>query len=329
MNGQVGISASNFRIGWLRVDASMVRSEGDSLSPALLVPCSIQLDGREEGGAIAITELEAELVIPTAAGVGLGPRIGMPARVSGMETQGGMWVSIPSGPIEHNIVFRFPLSREQVRLLEGYAERLTEQEVPIGLRTHAALAWVRQSENVRRPGAATHPVASTLGLASELWSLEPARIEPLELRLRREDWASQVLPGLGGNAVRMIAVRLPDATRALGAEAVAALDAARERYDAGDFRGAIQRCRDLRDAVGDHLGAGEKTIAACVGERLDWSADSPGRALLDNLWKTLSDLSSAAHHRDGKGFRGAEARATILIAAAAIEYLTELLEPEV
>lgn len=154
------------------------------------------------------------------------------------------------------------------------------------------------------------------------------RIEPLELRLRREDWATQVLPVLGANEVRLIAVRLPAAHRTLGPEAAAAIDSARQRYDEGDYRGAVQACRDLRDAVADHLGTDSKPIAECVGERLGWPADSPARVLLDNLWKTLSDLSGAAHHKQGRQVRGAEARATVLIAATAIEYLTEILEPE-
>jgi hypothetical protein len=238
-----------------------------------------------------------------------------------------MWASIPSSPVEHHVTFRFPLSREQVRLLESYAQRLAEQEVPIGLRTHAALAWVRQSENVRRLGAAGHPIAATLGLASELWSLESAKIEPLELRLRREDWAVQVLPGLGADEVRLIAVHLPAASPALGSEAAAAIDMARQRYDEGDYRGAVQACRDLRDAVADHLGADGKQIAERVGEKLALPADSPTRALLDNLWKTLSDLSSAAHHRQGKQLGQAEARASVLIAATVVEYLTEILGP--
>lgn len=328
MNGQAGISVGNFRVGWLRIDPALVRGEGGCLSPALLVPGSIQLDPRQEGEALAITEIEAELVLPTNAGPALGPGVGMPARVSGMRTQGGMWVSIPSGPVEHQVTFRFPLSREQVRLLEDHAQRMIEEQVPIGLRVHAAVAWVRQTENAPSPGPSGHPVPAVLGLASELWSLGSVRIEPLELRLRREDWATQVLPVLGANEVRLIAVRLPAAHRTLGPEAAAAIDSARQRYDEGDYRGAVQACRDLRDAVADHLGADSKPIAECVGERLGWPADSPARVLLDNLWKTLSDLSSAAHHKQGRQVRGAEARATVLIAATAIEYLTEILEPE-
>jgi hypothetical protein len=328
VNGQASISIGNFRVGWLRADPALVRGEGGCLSPALVIPSSIQLDPRQEGETVAITDIEAELVLPANAEVALGPGVGVPARVSGMRTQGGMWSSISSSPVEHQVTFRFSLSREQVRLLEAHSHRLGEEQVRVGLRIHAATAWVRQTENAPRPGPPGHPVAAALGLASELWSLGAARIDPLELRLRREDWATQVLPGLGADEVRLIAVRLPEASRALGHETAAAIDAARHRYDEGDYRGAIQACRDLRDAIADHLGADGKPIAECVGEKLGWPVDSPARALLDNLWKTLSDVSSAAHHRQGKHLSEAEARATVLIAATAIEYLTEILGPE-
>lgn len=327
MDGQASISIGNFRVGWLRVDPAMVRGEGGCLSPALVVPSAIQLDPRQEGEAIAITEIEAELVLPTNAEAALGPGIGMPARVSGMRTQAGMWSSIPSSPVEHQVTFRFSLAREQVRLLEAHAQRMGEEQVRVGLRIHAATAWVRQTQNAPRPGPSGHPVAAALGLTSELWSLGAARIEPLELRLRREDWATQVLPDLGADEVRLIAVRLPRTSRALGPEAAVAIDAVRQRYDEGDYRGAIQSCRDLRDTIADHLDADGKPIAECIGERLGWPVDSPAKVLLDNLWKTLSDLSSAAHHREGKQFGGAEARAAVLIAATAVEYLTEILGP--
>jgi len=328
VNGQASISIGNFRVGWLRADPALVRGEGGCLSPALVVPGSLRLDPRQDGEAIAITEIEAELVLPTNTDAALGPGVGAPARVSGMRTQGGMWSSIPSSPIEHQVTFRFPLAREQIRLLEDHAQRMSEEQVRVGLRIHAATAWVRQTENAPRPGPAGHPVAAALGLASELWSLGGAKIEALELRLRREDWATQVLPGIGADEVRLIAVRLPQASRALGHETAAAIDAARQRYDEGDYRSAIQTCRDLRDAVADHLGADGKTIAECVGEKLGWPVDSPARTLLDNLWKTLSDLSSAAHHREGKQLGEAEARATVLIAATTVEYLTKILGPE-
>jgi len=151
VNGQASISIGNFRVGWLRFDPALVRGEGGCLSPALLVPGSIQLDPRQEGETVAITEIEVELVLPTNAGPALGPGVGMPARVSGMRTQGGMWVSIPSGPVEHQVTFRFSLSREQVRLLEDHAQRMAEEQVPVGLRIHGAVAWVRQSEECATP----------------------------------------------------------------------------------------------------------------------------------------------------------------------------------
>jgi len=327
MNGQASILIGNFRVGWLRVDPALVRGEGGSLSPAILVPGSIQLDPRETGQTIAITEMEAELILPAGAELALGPALGSPARVSGTRSQAGFWSSIPSSPVEHPVAFRFPLSREQVRLIEDHAQRLGDGQVPLGLRLYVAAAWLRQSENAPRPGPPGHPVAAATGLAADLWALQNAKVESLELRLRREDWTAQVLPGLGADEIRLIAVHLPAASSAIGSEAATAIDTARHRYDEGDYRGAVQACRDLRDAVADHLGADGKPIAERVGEKLALPADSPTRALLDNLWKTLSDLSSAAHHRQGRQLGQAEARAGVLIAATVVEYLTEILGP--
>ncbi len=327
MNRQAGISIGNFRVGWLRVDPALVRGEGGYLSPAVLVPGTIQFDPREAGQTIAITELEAELILPASSELALGLAVGSPARVSGTRSQAGFWSSTPSSPVEHQVAFRFPLSREQVRLIEDHAQRLGDGQIPLGLRLYVAAAWLRRSENAPRPGPPGHPVAAATGLAADLWALQNAKVESLELRLRREDWTAQVLPGLGADEVRLIALRLPAASSAIGSEATTAIDTARHRYDEGDYRGAVQACRDLRDAVADHLGADGKPIAERVGEKLALPADSPTRALLDNLWKTLSDLSSAAHHRQGRQLGQAEARASVLIAATVVEYLTEILGP--
>jgi hypothetical protein len=325
MDGRVDVSLGNFRVGRLHVDPALVRGEGGCLSPALLVPASLHLDPREETQTIAVTELEADLVLPARGEVALGAVVGVPARVSSLNLRGGIWVSIPGSPVEHRVEFRFPLSIEQTRLLQEHAERLGDEEIPLGLHLRIAAAWVRQSGNAPRPGPANHPLPAATGMISELWPLWEGRIEPLQARLRREDWATQVLPGLGADQVRLIAVRLPAASGALGTEAASAIDAARQRYDAGDYRGAVQACRDLRDAVREHLEADGVTVAERVAELLALPTDSPQIVLLDNLWKTLSDLSSAGHHRQGKGLGVAEARACVLLAATAVEYLTSLI----
>ncbi len=65
-----------------------------------------------------------------------------------------------------------------------------------------------------------------------------------------------------------------------------------------------------------------------MAERLGWSDDSPAKKLLDNLWGTLVDVSSAAHHQPGRRLTAADARATILLAATVTEYLTDLLDPD-
>lgn len=279
---------------------------------------------------IAITEIEAHLVLPTRPGMhGGGVQLGAPARASSMSSGGGLWSSVPTGSVERSLALRFVLAREHLQLMESHAQRLADESVPLELRLHVSAAWVRQSQDAPRPGPVGHPVPAATGLTSELWHLWETSIEPLRLQLRREDWADQILPGLGADSVRLIAVRLPATTKVLGPETIAAFDAARGAYDAGHYRAAVQACRDLRDAVQVHLGAvSGNRVAEQVAERLGWPDDSPAKKLLDNLWGTLVDVSSAAHHQPGRRLAAADARATILLAATVIEYLTHLLEPE-
>lgn len=94
MDGRVDVSLGNFRVGRLHVDPALVRGEGGCLSPVLLVPASLHLDPREEKQMIAVTELEADLVLPARGEVALGAVISVPARVSSLNLRGGIWVSI-------------------------------------------------------------------------------------------------------------------------------------------------------------------------------------------------------------------------------------------
>jgi hypothetical protein len=328
MNGRASISVGNYRIGYLFVDPTSIEGQGDALGPALVVPAALQLDACEEGKMIAITEIEADLLFPAGSDSGGAVQVGGPARASTTSIRAGLWTSVVSGPAEHQVAFRFVLGREHVRLLEDQARHLGTEPVPLELSLRVQAAWVRKSENAPRPGPAGHPVPAATGLASELWPLWEAGIEALRLHLRREDWGERVLPGLGGNRLRLIAVRMPAASRLLGFDAAVAFDAACVAYDAGEYRRAVQACRDLREAVAGHLGTADgERLADRVGELLGWAEDFPSRDLLDGLWKTLIDISGAASHRRGRQLTAIDARASILIAATTVEYLTELLGP--
>jgi hypothetical protein len=320
---------ANFRIGRISADSAAVSGEGGELSPALAVPLTLQLDPREEQDTIAVTEVEADLLLSTQPPSGLGIQLGTPARGSATGMVGGLWRTIAAAPYERQFTLRFALAREQVRLLEDHAHRFGADPVPLELRLRFAAAWLRQSTNAPSPGPADHPVPAFLGFAVDLWQLSETRVEPLRIELARDDWAARILPALGADRIRLLAVRLPRAAGTVGSEAIAAFDLARSAYDAGEYRRAVQACRDLREAVETKLGAVNGVrVADRVGERLGWPEDSPAREFLDNLWKTLSDVSSAANHNRGRQLAVADARLAVLIAGSTIEYITELTEPD-
>ncbi|HWB70458.1 MAG TPA: hypothetical protein VG518_10825 [Solirubrobacterales bacterium] len=329
MLGRSDIAVGNFRVGRISADSAAVQGEGGELSPALAVPLSLQLDPQREEESIAVTEIEADLVLSTQPGTGLGTQVGSPARSSAIGVVGGLWRTVPGAPSERQLTLRFVLAREQVRLLEDHAHRLGAEPVPLELRLRLGAAWVRQSTSAPSPGPANHPVPAALGFVSDLWRFSETRVEPLRIELAREDWATRILPALGGDRIRLVAVRFPNGDSPLGHDAIAAFDAARSAYDAGEYRRAVQACRDLREAVEDDLEATDGIrLADQVGERLGWAEDSPARDLLDNLWKTLVEVSSAANHQRGRQLSVADARLAVLIAAGTMEYLTELIEPE-
>jgi hypothetical protein len=329
VNGQSDIMVGNFRIGRLTAESATVRGEGGVLSPALVVPLILELQPRKEEETLAVTEIEADLLLGSQFGTAINQQVANPARSSPLGTTGGLWCTAPNATNERQLTLRFALMREHVRLFEDRARRLASEPVPFELRLRIGAAWVRRTENAPRPGPAGHPMPPALGFVSELWPAWEAKAEPLRLELAREHWVAQILPNLGADRVRLVAVRLPATNRALGDAGVAAFEDARVAYDSGEYRRAVQACRDLREAIERQLGAVEGArLADRVAERLGWPEDSPAKELLDNLWKALSDVSSAANHHRGRQLAAADSRLAILLAASAMEYLVELLEPD-
>lgn len=329
MDGRSDIMMGNFRIGRLTAESAAVRGEGGALSPALVFPLTLQLQPREEQETLAVTEIEADLLLASQPGTAINLQVAAPARSSPLGATGGLWCTIPNAANERQLTLRFTLMPEHVRLLEDHARRLVSEPIPFELRLRIGAAWLRRTENGPRPGPAGHPMPAALGLVSELWPAWEARAEPLRLALSRESWGEQVLPELGADHLRLVAVRLPSARGSLGAAAVAAFEDARVAYDAGEYRRAVQACRDVREAIERQLDATKGVrVADRVAEQLGWPDDSPARELLDNLWKALSDVSSAASHHRGRQIAPADSRLAVLLTASTLEYLVELLEPD-
>ena len=83
----------------------------------------------------------------------------------------------------------------------------------------------------------------------------------MRLAIPREQWAQQVLPSLGRDRIRLVAVRLPAGDDSPSRQVAAVFDAARREHDAGRHRAALQALRDLRHLI-------EEQLAAVDGKRI-------------------------------------------------------------
>lgn len=64
-----------------------------------------------------------------------------------------------------------------------------------------------------------------------------------------------------------------------------------------------------------------KRVAAQVAELRGWLEDDPGERFLDRAWQAFADLTSAAHHREGRVIGPDESRAGLVLAASLLEYI--------
>ena len=89
-------------------------------------------------------------------------------------------------------------------------------------------------------------------------------------------WVSNVLPPLGFSSLRLIEIALPAANELLPDALLASFDAARRDYDLGNYRECVQKCRDVRNAVEQHLRATRQhSVANVIGDRLGQLSDAP------------------------------------------------------
>lgn len=104
----------------------------------------------------------------------------------------------------------------------------------------------------------------------------------------------------------------------------------RARYDSGDYRGALERCSDLRHAVEKQLGAVDgRRVGERVAVLVNLPSESVTSGFLNAVWKSLVDLTNArriTRRLQNESFRES-AWAGLLIAAVVLECLSELLSP--
>ena len=309
-------------VGEIAADPSDLRGNGGPLAPSLEVNFDVRLNPRSEGD-IALKQLSAELWLPLAGSNKLW------TGASAVATWSGGFVSLAKATNRRTIVLRFPLSQETLRLFELHAQRTVPSPIPVEFRFEVTIAWVRWASNeIDRsdPKAPKHSFPPSFGVLTEVGTeFQTASVHELTLYLGREQWAEQILPALGLDRVRLVAVRLPKGGP-LPAQVVLLFDEARRHYDEGRYKEAIKSCRDLRYAVEKSVGATSGTrVAAVVAARRKAPADGPLYKFVDGVWTSLVNLTDDASHPELKAFSRVDARACLLLTATMVEALTDIL----
>jgi hypothetical protein len=312
MTVSASITAQSFILGEVRADAARLLGEGGPVSPVLVVPLTVALNPQPIERTMVITELWGRLELDGAPTVALGE----PRRATGPGQSQGMWVSHPNVAATHEAELRVPLSAAQLHSLEQAPMHAADLALRLELRTTAA--WLREEQQL--PGA---------GAAVELLPLTWVRADDLRLIIAAAYWAERVLPGLGADRFRTVLIRLPrESPLTPNKPLVRWFDDARARYDRGDYRGCIERCRDVRRAVETSLQATKSNPVSAMAAR---AVDLPDgtTAFLDGVWRALAEVTNQAHHpeHDEPVYRAADARSVLLTTAVVLEYLGALLTP--
>jgi hypothetical protein len=313
-----------YGIGAIGADPADLRGTGGVLSPALELALEVRLNPQPDGD-LAVKQLSVELWLPLAAhnAVALGPKV--------THTWPGGLCSGRKHMNKTSTRLRFALSHEQLRLLEQHAARSLPGAIQLEFRFSTVIAWARWASNeIDRtdPNAPAHPFPVNYGVLVDVgaeFQTSSSPSDALTLYVGREQWAEQILPAVGLDRLRLIAVRLPS-DGPLPKEVVRLFDEARRHYDEGRYKDAIKSCRDLRYAVEAALGAVKgRRVATVVAEQRRTSSDGPLYKFVDGVWTALVDLTDDASHPDLKVFTRVDARACLLLTATLVEALTDVL----
>jgi hypothetical protein len=222
------IRTMNRRVGRLRLDPTQVRGEGGLLSPALVLPLSVELEPQPAEQGLAVMEVRAELSLG-AGSAHAGSRLGESVRVRCLGADRGLRASIPNSTTSDAADLRFALTPLQVHLLDTGATQ-PNRIANLLVRLEVEAAWVRDEPQ--------HILGQSSGSALTLLPLAWVRASEITLPVPRSEWAEAILPALGMDAIRLVGIRLPRRDGPLGADLVAWSDQARHEFDTGDCRRA-------------------------------------------------------------------------------------------
>jgi hypothetical protein len=318
------VRAGGYLLAELAVDPARITGTGGPWSPVLVVPLDLVLPGQPKEQTLIVQELVAALWLPAQ---GQTPReLGAPFRINGESGQAGQLRSYPYGATTDSLQLRFLLTPDELRGLEQHAHRQAPTPLTLEIRFEVHVAWARRSFGAVGADEVA-PFPSGFGFFTETIPLAQCQAEPLAIQLSRERLAEEILPSLGLDRLRLVAVQLPPQIAVPRFHE--RFDHARTHFDAFRYEEAVGGCRDARKLVEQVLNATrDEPVAVKAAQIAGITADAPAVMFLDGIWQSLAVLTNEAKHGErGHRHTAAEARAALMTLAVAVELLNELLAP--
>lgn len=311
---EASITLQSTRVGLLRVEPLQIRVDREASRPTLIFPLGVELfKGAHD---LFLDRLEA--VLTTRPPSGPRRRLGLTGTISGTGGQHGLLNSQPQGYGAAQTQLRIELLGEDLLLLDELVQRSTGTIAELALICDLRLCIIREMM-----------LDSGVGTALDVLPLARATTDELQIQLPRDFWARELAPALGHDRYRLVAVQLPTSEGALGDGLVPLFDAASRAYDAAEWRESIQKCRDVRHYIEEHLSLEDKErVAEAIAKRLSVDPTDPRIKFFDAVWAALADLTSKAHHLDSVGrLQAATAHAALLVTATMVQHVGELVGP--
>jgi hypothetical protein len=318
----VSISLANSRIiGEVSLDPSRVTSEGGWADPRLVFPLQITLQPQPERAMLVLTEITYSLHSASPASdfnqIGRAVTSNLMYGFTCRTSVGGSSSGTPQ--------IRLPLSQAILTQLEQQRHHHPEHAFSAVLRLQPTIAWIEQTGNVTPDEFKEHPFQQQhIGPFSRLAYFWYPQIGDLEVKISASDWVQHVLPGLGYDQTRLIEIVLHANDGSF--PIMNYHDTARRHFDLGNYREAIASCRDIRNAIEQHLGATRtQPVGTVIANQRGFAPDAPQRGILNAVWEAFCVITNEAHHiPGGPRLTEADTRMCLHVTAIILDYLMHL-----
>jgi hypothetical protein len=266
-------------VGVIRLDPLQIKVDPEASRPTLIFPLGIELfKGQRE---VFLDRLEA--VLTTRPPTGPRRRFGSVGAIGGTGEQHGVLKSQSQGYGATQAQLRIELLSEDLRVFDELMRSTPGTLAELSLVFTLCVCVIRETTQ-----------DDQLGTTFDLLPLARATAEELQIQLPRDVWVRQLAPALGHDRYRLIAVQLPTPEGPLGDGLVPLFDEASRAYDAAEWRESVQKCRDVRHFIEQHLDLAEKEhVAAAIARRLNVEPDDRQIKFLDATWQALAELTKA------------------------------------